>query len=104
MKLLGLVALALTIVPPVLFMTRSLAEATMKSIMLAAVVLWFASAPFGMKGGAEWFSLPQFSADSAESSASFAFHFQRRERSGLRRSIRVLSSPNHENQPSLSRH
>lgn len=53
MKLLGLVALALTIVPPVLFMTRSLAEATMKSIMLAAVVLWFASAPFGMKGGAE---------------------------------------------------
>ena len=53
MKLLGLVALALTIVPPFLFMTRSLAEATMKGIMLAGVALWFVAAPLGMKGGAE---------------------------------------------------
>ncbi len=53
MKLLGLAALALTIVPPFLFMTKSLAEAAMKGIMLAGVVLWFVAAPFGMKGGAE---------------------------------------------------
>ncbi len=53
MKLLGLAALALTIVPPFLFMTKSLAEATMKGTMLAGVVLWFVTAPFGMKGGAE---------------------------------------------------
>ncbi len=41
----SILALALTIVPPILFMSGSLAESTMKTIMVAAAFLWFISWP-----------------------------------------------------------
>jgi len=50
-KTLGMVALAGTIVPPLLFLGGNLAEGPMKFIMLLAAVLWFATAPLWMKGG-----------------------------------------------------
>lgn len=50
-KVLGLLALALTIVPPVLFLTGSLALPAMKAVMLGGCVLWFATAPFFLRGG-----------------------------------------------------
>ena len=53
LKPLGLLALALTIVPPVLFAASALAEGTMKILMLLAACLWFATAPFFLKGGGE---------------------------------------------------
>ena len=34
-----------TIVPPILFLSGSLAESTMKTIMVAATFLWFISWP-----------------------------------------------------------
>lgn len=48
-RLVGLAALAATIVPPALFMTGRMPETTMKAVMLAAAVAWFAAAPFWMK-------------------------------------------------------
>ncbi len=53
LKPLGLLALALTLVPPILFATGTLAEGTMKALLLVATVLWFATAPFFLKGGGE---------------------------------------------------
>ena len=50
-KILGLLALAGTIVPPVLFLTKHLDLAPMKLIMLGAMVLWFVTAPLCLKGG-----------------------------------------------------
>ena len=52
LKILGLIALGLTIVPPLLFLTGSMALPVMKGVMLGGCVLWFATAPFFMKGGA----------------------------------------------------
>lgn len=47
---LGLVALGFVIVPPALFMTRSLTEiGTVKILMLVGTLLWFGTAPFWMK-------------------------------------------------------
>ena len=53
LKTLGVGALGLTIVPPVLFMAKALTEPTMKGLMLIACALWFATAPFFMKGGSD---------------------------------------------------
>lgn len=52
-KILSLLALAGTIVPPVLFLLKLLGESPMKAMMLASTVLWFAAAPFWLKGGSE---------------------------------------------------
>jgi hypothetical protein len=49
-KFLGLLALAATIVPPALFMFKLMPLGTMQWIMLAATVVWFATAPVWMKG------------------------------------------------------
>jgi hypothetical protein len=53
LKILGCSALALTLMPPILFATGSLSESVMKALLLAATVLWFATAPFFLKGGGE---------------------------------------------------
>jgi len=50
-KVLGLLALAGTIVPPVLFLVKSMNEEPMKMIMLVSTVVWFVTAPLWMKGG-----------------------------------------------------
>jgi len=50
-KTLGLLALVATIVPPALFMFKVLPLEPMKWIMLAATVVWFATAPLWMKAG-----------------------------------------------------
>lgn len=50
-KVLGLLSLAGTIVPPVCFLTKTLALEPMKLIMLIAMVVWFVTAPLWMKGG-----------------------------------------------------
>jgi hypothetical protein len=47
---LGLAALGLVIVPPALFMTRTLTNLEMvKHLMLVGTLLWFGTAPFWMK-------------------------------------------------------
>jgi hypothetical protein len=51
--ILGIIALGLTVVPPILFAAHSLAEPTMKRLMLDGCILWFVTAPAFMKGGAE---------------------------------------------------
>jgi hypothetical protein len=51
-RVLAFAALALTVVPPFLFMIQQLAEPTMKSWMLVGTVLWFATAPWALRGGA----------------------------------------------------
>ena len=51
---LGAVALALVILPPLLFMTHALTdEALMKGLMLAGTLLWFVTAPVWMRGAAK---------------------------------------------------
>ncbi len=52
-KSLGFLALALTLVPPILFATGSLSEGAMKVLLVVATVMWFATAPFFLKGGEE---------------------------------------------------
>jgi hypothetical protein len=52
-QLAGVVALALTVGAPILFMTHTLSEAMMKTWMLVGCVLWFASAPAFLKGGSQ---------------------------------------------------
>jgi hypothetical protein len=52
-KILAVAALALTVVPPILFATKSLGEAAMKGAMVAGCVLWFVASPFAMKGGSQ---------------------------------------------------
>ena len=46
-------ALAGTLVPPLLFAFKVMGEGPMKAIMLVATILWFATARFWMKGGSE---------------------------------------------------
>lgn len=50
-KVLGILALAGTIVPAVLFAFRLMGEDAMKFTLLAATFLWFAVAPVWLKGG-----------------------------------------------------
>ena len=52
-KIAGAIALALTLVPPILNATDKLGDPAMKGTMLVGCILWFASAPMFMKGGAE---------------------------------------------------
>jgi len=50
-KSLALLALAGTLLPPVLYALRVLGDGPLKAVMLAAAVVWFAAAPFWLKGG-----------------------------------------------------
>lgn len=50
-RVFGLLALAGTIVPPVLFLCNALALEPMKAIMLISALLWFVTAPLWLKGG-----------------------------------------------------
>ena len=50
-KILGPLALVLTIAPALLFLGQAIGEPTMKLTMLAGTVLWFAVAPWFLKGG-----------------------------------------------------
>jgi hypothetical protein len=50
-KTLGLLALASTILPSVLFLFKVMGEGPMKLIMLLSTVVWFVTAPLWMKGG-----------------------------------------------------
>jgi hypothetical protein len=52
-KILAPLSLVATVVPPLLFMLRAMSEGPMKAIMLGATVLWFVTAPFWLKGGAD---------------------------------------------------
>jgi hypothetical protein len=45
----GLAALAGTIVPAALFLTKALPLEAVKQVMLVSTVVWFAAAPFWMK-------------------------------------------------------
>lgn len=51
--ILSLIALALTLVPPLLFLTGGLpgddTDSYMKNLMMAGTVLWFATAPVWMR-------------------------------------------------------
>lgn len=53
LKFLGFAALALTLIPPILFAAGSMDEVMMKAVLLVGTVLWFATAPFFLKGGGE---------------------------------------------------
>ncbi len=48
-KILGLLALAATIVPPCLVAFKMMPLESMKWIMLAATIVWFVTAPIWMK-------------------------------------------------------
>jgi hypothetical protein len=48
-KILGLLALAGTIVPPALFMWNALGLDAVKAIMFVSSIVWFVAAPFWMK-------------------------------------------------------
>jgi len=48
---LALLALFATILPPTLFLLGVMGEGTMKIVLLCATVVWFASAPFWLRGG-----------------------------------------------------
>jgi len=52
-KILAPLALAATVVPPVLFLLGAMAEGPMKAAMLVAAVMWFVFSAFWMKGGSE---------------------------------------------------
>ena len=52
-KLVGALALALTLVPPILNATDKLGDAAMKGAMLVGCILWFVSAPMFMKESRE---------------------------------------------------
>lgn len=52
-RILAPLALAGTIVPPLLHLLKMMGEGPMKTVMLAATVVWFVFAPFWMKGGNE---------------------------------------------------
>lgn len=52
-KILAPLALVATVVPPVLFLFKAMAEGPMKATMLAAAVMWFVFSPYWMKGGSE---------------------------------------------------
>lgn len=48
-RIVGYLSLAGTIVPPLLFSLKSMAQPTMQLIMLVSCVTWFVAAPFWMK-------------------------------------------------------
>lgn len=48
-KPIALLALFATVAPPVLFLFHVIGDAPMKSIMLAAAVVWFIAAPFWLR-------------------------------------------------------
>ena len=50
-KILAPLALVATLLPPVLVLFKTMGEGSMKLTMLIATVVWFATAPFWMKGG-----------------------------------------------------
>lgn len=50
-KPLALLALAGTLLPPVLYLFRAMGEGPMKLTLLVAALVWFAAAPFWLKGG-----------------------------------------------------
>lgn len=50
-RILAPLALAGTILPPVLYLFKALGEGPMKLTMLFATIVWFAAAPFWLKGG-----------------------------------------------------
>jgi hypothetical protein len=50
-KVLSLIALAGSVVPAALYMFKLMGEGPMKLTMLLATILWFAAAPFWLKGG-----------------------------------------------------
>ncbi len=50
-RLLAPLALAGTLLPPVLHLFHTLDEGPMKLTMLVAAIVWFATAPFWLKGG-----------------------------------------------------
>jgi len=52
-KVLAPLALLATVVPPVLFLFKAMAEGPMKVILLVAAVVWFVFSPYWMKGGSE---------------------------------------------------
>jgi len=52
-KILGPLALALTIVPAILFAAHAIDDSTLKGLMLAGCVLWFVAAPQFMSGGSQ---------------------------------------------------
>jgi len=52
-KILGPLALALTIIPAVLFAFQTIDDTLLKGLMLAGCVLWFAAAPKFMAGGSD---------------------------------------------------
>lgn len=52
-KILAPLALAATLLPPVLYLFKVMSEGSMKLTMLVAAIVWFATAPFWMKGGSE---------------------------------------------------
>ncbi len=52
-KPLALLALAGTLIAPLLYLFQALGEGPLKLTLLLAAVLWFASAPFWLKGGSQ---------------------------------------------------
>lgn len=52
-RVLAPLALAGTLIPPLLYLFKMMAEGPMKAAMLVATVVWFVFAPFWMKGGNE---------------------------------------------------
>lgn len=50
-KTLGLLALAGTVLPAVLFLFKVMGEGPMKLTMLLSTGVWFATAPLWLKGG-----------------------------------------------------
>ncbi|HNU98329.1 MAG: hypothetical protein KA191_04240 [Verrucomicrobia bacterium] len=52
-KILAPLALAATVVPPLLFLFKAMGEGPMKATMLGAAVVWFAFSPHWMKGGSQ---------------------------------------------------
>ena len=52
-KILAPLALVATILPAVLYAFKAIEDGPMKLTMLIATVVWFAMAPFWLKGGSE---------------------------------------------------
>ncbi|HOY58926.1 MAG TPA: hypothetical protein PK640_12450 [Verrucomicrobiota bacterium] len=52
-KILAPLALAVTVVPPLLFLFKAIGEGPMKATMLGAAVVWFVFSPHWMKGGSQ---------------------------------------------------
>jgi hypothetical protein len=53
LKAIGLLALGLTVVPPILLLAGAIAQPEMKHAMLCGCILWFGVAPSLLKGGAK---------------------------------------------------